>query len=357
MDHRVLIVDGDKSVLLAVARALRKLGLRSVGTTSATEAIDLARAQRFAVAIVEQDLCDMGGTTLLVKLRDVSPETVRVVLTGSADLEHAQAAINEGAVYRYLQKPWHGDHLRMEIRQAVDHHVLCAENRRLQRVVNQMNQALKHQNRHLDRRVREFGEEVQGLHGELRASTDAAVAAIAALASAHSDGIGEHGSRVAELCAQVGRRLGLPAEALRDLDVAARLHDIGKIGLSSQALHFPEEYLRPEELELLRAHSEKGEAVLRKLFGLQAAAGIVRHHHEHWDGSGYPDGLAGEEIPVPARILAACDALDERMHPMDDSEPVSAQDAFRAMQAASPERFDSTVLRALGEYLDPRLAA
>lgn len=356
-DHRILLVDADEGVLRAASREAEELGLTAVCATGAREALERVAEQSFAVAVVDPDQSGAEAAGLLVALRERAPQMVRVVLTGSADIHRAQAAINEGAAHRYLLKPLRGDDLRREIRQAVEHHVLAVESGRLHGLAAKMNDALKHHNRGLDKRVRELSGEVHDLGLEIRSNTAAAVDAIAAMADAHSAGLGEHGRRVAELCASVGRRLGLDSDELRDLDLAARLHDVGKVGLSTQALHLPEGYLRPAELEVLRRHAARGQAVLAHLAGAGQAPAIVRHHHERWDGLGYPDRLTGGSIPIGARILSACDQLDERTHPMDETQPMDIAAALSDLLEETPARFDPRVLRALAQHLEVRLAA
>src|SRR4051812_4372788 len=116
---------------------------------------------------------------------------------------------------------------------------------------------------------------------------------------------GEHSDAVQELSVAVARRLGLPEEQVAEVEVVALLHDIGKIGVPDQVLHKPGR-LNEDEWALMRRHPVIGERILRPLPGLADVATAVRHEHERWDGDGYPDGLAGEAIRLPSRIVLAC---------------------------------------------------
>jgi HD-GYP domain-containing protein (c-di-GMP phosphodiesterase class II) len=118
---------------------------------------------------------------------------------------------------------------------------------------------------------------------------------------------GEHSDRVVGLAQRIGERLGLGARELRDLGYAARLHDIGKVGVPDLVLHKPGP-LDHDERELIKGHSVWGADLVGRIPGLEDVARIVRHHHERYDGEGYPDGLAGRDIPLASRILTASDA-------------------------------------------------
>ena len=118
---------------------------------------------------------------------------------------------------------------------------------------------------------------------------------------------GEHSDRVVGLAHQIGERLGLGERELRDLGYAARLHDIGKVGVPDLVLHKPGP-LDDVERELIKGHSVWGADLVGRIPGLEDVARIVRHHHERYDGFGYPDGLAGRDIPLASRILTVSDA-------------------------------------------------
>jgi HD-GYP domain-containing protein (c-di-GMP phosphodiesterase class II) len=118
---------------------------------------------------------------------------------------------------------------------------------------------------------------------------------------------GEHSDRVVGLSHRIGEKLGLGRRELRDLSYAARLHDIGKVGVPDLVLHKPGP-LDEEERELIKGHSVWGADLVGRIPGLQDVARIVRHHHERYDGEGYPDRLTGRDIPLASRILTVADA-------------------------------------------------
>jgi HD-GYP domain-containing protein (c-di-GMP phosphodiesterase class II) len=182
---------------------------------------------------------------------------------------------------------------------------------------------------------------------------------IAALASALGERdryTGEHSESVVELTAKVGEALALDAEEIARVRTAALLHDIGKVGVPDEILHKPGP-LDDREWEIMRQHPVIGERIVRAIPGMGSIARIVRHEHERWDGGGYPDGLAAEEIPVGARIILACDAY----HAMTSDRPyrtaMSHHEAMAELTANAGSQFDPNVVEALVGYLYGRRQA
>jgi diguanylate cyclase (GGDEF)-like protein len=195
----------------------------------------------------------------------------------------------------------------------------------------------------------ESGEALASGHGDV----------IAALASALGERdryTGEHSESVVELTARVGAELALDAEEIARVRTAALLHDIGKVGVPDEILHKPGP-LDNREWEIMRQHPVIGERIVRAIPGMGAIARIVRHEHERWDGGGYPDGLAGEAIPVGARIILACDAY----HAMTSDRPyrraMSHREAMAELTANAGSQFDPNVIEALVGFLYGRRQA
>ncbi len=176
---------------------------------------------------------------------------------------------------------------------------------------------------------------------------------VAALASALQERdtyTGDHSESVVEMAGRVAESLGLDAEEVARIRTAALLHDIGKVGVPDEILHKPGA-LDDREWEVMRRHPEIGERILRAIPGMGLIAKIVRHEHERWDGNGYPDRIAGEEIPIGARIILACDAY----HAMTSDRPyrkaMPHSEAFSELNANAGTQFDPEVVEALIGYL------
>jgi hypothetical protein len=143
----------------------------------------------------------------------------------------------------------------------------------------------------------------------LAETLDASVGSLATLLDLRDGYTGRHSSTVVDLCEQVARRVGVAGSELHHLRIAAHLHDLGKIGVPDQILHKPGP-LDEAEWSIMREHPVWGARALEAIPEFRQAARAVRHHHERWDGRGYPDGLAGEAIPIGARVIAVCDAYE-----------------------------------------------
>ena len=157
---------------------------------------------------------------------------------------------------------------------------------------------------------------------------------------------GEHSESVVDMAVAVARSLGLSSSQVEDVRAAALLHDIGKVGIPDAILNKPGP-LTPDERTVMAEHPVIGERILRSIGGFLNVADIVRHEHESWDGSGYPDGLRGEQIPIGSRIILACDAY----HAMTSDRPYRARmshsDAFRELTRCAGRQFDPNVTAAL----------
>lgn len=178
----------------------------------------------------------------------------------------------------------------------------------------------------------------------------AVVRSLAVALSARDGYTGEHSNTVRDLAIAVGAAMGLEGRALAEVEAAALLHDVGKIGIPDAILHKPGP-LDEAEWDLMREHPAIGERILRQLPGLADVALAVRHEHERWDGTGYPDGLAGEEIPLTSRIILACDAYNALVSDRPYRSKRTQRDALRELEQCAGSQFDPTVVAVLLERL------
>jgi len=166
---------------------------------------------------------------------------------------------------------------------------------------------------------------------------------------------GVHSTRLAEWGMRVGQELGLEEAELQNLEVAALLHDIGKVGIPDSILRKPER-LDPEEYALMKKHSEYGWAVLRMLPGFERAALDILHHHESFDGKGYPAGLTGAEIPVVSRIVCVIDAFDAMVSSRPYRKGLPYQEAVRRLTEASGTQFDPVVVQSFLSFAESEMS-
>ncbi len=184
----------------------------------------------------------------------------------------------------------------------------------------------------------------------------AVVRSLAAALEARDGYTGEHSDDVHALTIAVARRLGLGVRETAEVEAVALLHDVGKIGIPDHVLHKPGP-LTEAEWELMRQHPVIGERILRPLPGLSVVATAVRHEHERWDGAGYPDGLAGEAIPLASRIVLACDAYNALVSDRPYRQALSDEIARAELRRCAGTQFDPEVVAAFAAVLEERAAA
>jgi HD-GYP domain-containing protein (c-di-GMP phosphodiesterase class II) len=193
----------------------------------------------------------------------------------------------------------------------------------------------------LDDLVALAGEALRAAEAErnLETTLRASVQSLAALLDLRDGYTGQHSSTVVSLCEQVARRVGVTGDGLEHLRIAAHLHDLGKIGVPDEILHKPGP-LDDAEWSIMREHPVWGARALETIPGFRSASRAVRHHHERWDGAGYPDGLAGEDIPIGARVIAVCDAYEAMTSTRPYRPALADSEARERIVAGTGSQFD-----------------
>jgi HD-GYP domain-containing protein (c-di-GMP phosphodiesterase class II) len=186
----------------------------------------------------------------------------------------------------------------------------------------------------------------RALYDELDGSFLATVQALGNALDLKDSYTNEHAQALVGLCTEVAERLELTGSALRDISFAAALHDIGKIGIPAAILNKPGP-LTAEEFAVMQTHPRLGAQILKPVAALAAAAELVVACHEHWDGSGYPLGLAGDQIPLGARVILACDAFDAMTNDRVYRKAMTAADAVAELRRCSGTHFDPRVVDVL----------
>jgi two-component system, cell cycle response regulator len=180
----------------------------------------------------------------------------------------------------------------------------------------------------------------------LRQAIESAVAELVDALRSHHTGTAEHSNRLATSCRCVGEELGLAADDLFELELVAILHDIGKLAVPAEILDL-DRPLNPEERAVVRAHTIRGAEILAEIAGLRHLAPVVRATHEHWDGSGYPDRLAGDLIPLGARVVSTVDAFDAMTNDRPYRRALGDAEARRRITAGAGSDFDPAVVHAV----------
>lgn len=304
-----------------VQELLRKLfehwHIPAQGATSAEAAWELFHNQPTPIALVDLILPGRDGFWFVEQVRLEWPETICLVMTGSADKETLLKCMRLG-VLRCFLKPLDIEELRQHICQEVQR--LRQERERLRQLRDLQYQA-RQNSRQLAERI-----------------VQAAEALLTAL-SLHDPATASHCRRVCRYARILGRFLRLSASQLVALDLAARLHDVGKIGIPQHLLYQPGR-LGEAEWELVRQHPSWSETIVRNLVRHPLVLQTIRHHHERWDGRGYPDGLAGGRIPQLARILTLVDCYDAMTSVRPYRTPLSWPEACAELERHAGTQFD-----------------
>ncbi|MBW1808631.1 MAG: response regulator [Deltaproteobacteria bacterium] len=325
---RVLIVDDEDVVCLVLKETLAEDFALAV-VNSAEEAVPYLVNNPPDVMVVDKNLPGMSGIQLLKQVKQLNPETEVIVITGYASLESSIEALREGA-YDYLVKPF--DDLIIvneKVIKAAEKHELTSERRQLMEQILASNSEL-----------RQAHEQLSNAYLQTLTSMITALEARDAYTRGHSD-------RVAEYSELIARQLGIGGDHLRNLVDGARLHDVGKIGIREQVLNKTGK-LTDEEYEHIKTHPSIGAEIIGQMEAYAHLVPMIKHHHERFDGRGYPDGSAGDEIPFDARIIAVADTFDAMTSERSYRKPRPYGDAIRIIREVSGSQLDPT---AVGAFL------
>ena len=321
---KILCVDDEPNVLSALRRMFMLEGCTISSADSGAAALQAMESDRFDVLISDMQMPEMNGAQLLQQVRQQWPDTMRLLLTGTADLANAVAAINQGEIYRYISKPWNDDELLGVVKGAVAFASLAKERERLTALTQAQNKALEDM-------VETLEEKVQVRTASLRHAYTASIKAFSGLLGLRSAKLLDHSKRVANTAMKMAQLAGLDHAMAQDFFIAGLLHDLGKIGLSDRVLSTDIDNLPQSDFVLLESHATMGATCLKGLEGMDTVSQMIRSHHENFDGSGYPDRLSGAAIPVGARYLAVIEVYEELMSGDYDGKPCTHATAMRTI--------------------------
>jgi len=344
VDERILVVDDDESIREIMSSMLSHAGFECRSVTSGHEALAALQADNnFALMLSDLAMEGMDGFTLLDRIRRVHPQMPVVMVTAVHDISVALAAMRSGA-YDYLLKPFERDQLLATVRRALENRRLKMENLAYQ---NKLETLVSARTELLQRAL----SELEGAMRELERSYDITLEALGDaldLKDAETEG---HSKRVTAFTMAIARAMELPSDKVRVIARGAFLHDVGKMAIPDAILRKPDR-LTPEEQMRMREHAFLGYQMLRKIRFLHDPAQIVYAHQERYDGTGYPRGLKGDQIPIGARIFAVADTFDAITSDRPYRAAQSIPAARREIQKYSGHQFDPQVVEAFMSISD-----
>lgn len=270
LEETVLFVDDDRAVLNYVEDIFRGKGCQVVTVDNPMAALEILGSEPVAVLVSDNNMPGMTGLELIAKANEASPETVKIIMTAYSDLSVALCAINQCQVFKFVPKPWKPKEILDAVKNGLRRY------RAMQTIRRENEDVLL------------------------------SLAQTIELKDANTKG---HCDRVATYAVQIAKTLGLSVDMQREIKYGGWLHDCGKIGVPEHMLN-ADRKLDTDEYELMKKHSPWGADVVSKANLSDVVINIVMHHHERYDGSGYPSGLKGKAIPIESRIVAVADVFD-----------------------------------------------
>ncbi len=316
----LLFVDDEANILSALKRLFRPLGYRIITAQSGREGLEILQQQTVDLVISDMRMPEMDGAAFLEQVVAHWPDTVRILLTGYADLTSTIKAVNSGQIYRYISKPWEENDITLSVKRALEQKNLEADRDRLQALTRKQNEELKQLNASLEDKVRARTGELQQTVSFLELAQESLDSSYQTTVELFSNLIemrehrAGHARQVAEQAVQLGQLCGLDETDLRNLRNAALLRNVGKVGQADSLLNKPLSTMNDAEHKTFTRHPIIGEGVLMALEPLHDAARLIRHQHEQIDGKGYPDHLKGEAIPLAAHILKVVGDYHDLQH-------------------------------------------
>ncbi len=332
---RILVVDDEPQVREVLSRYLANMGHQCGVACNGDDALRKIHAEPFDVVLLDISMPGRPGIDVLKELQTEYPDTAVIMVTAIADINIAIDAMRNGA-YDYLVKPIDLNMLSISIERALERRRLLLENKEYQL--------------YLEKKVEEQT-------AQIKKSFLGTINALVQALEAKDNYTKGHSIMVAEIAVAIAKELGMPEERIEKIRLAALLHDIGKIGVRESVLNKQND-LTAEEYEHIKSHCVLGKRILEPIIEDDEILDIIVHHHEKYDGTGYPDGLAAGQLPREAMIVAAAEEYATRLS--QDTMILAAADAYTAMssdrpyrQALSPQAIEAELEDNKGRQFDP----
>ena len=291
---RILVVEDEPPIRELLVAGLTRAGYDCREASNGREAIGIMEREVFDLVISDQRMPEMTGLELLEAVVKQDRQTAFMMITGEDNIRIGVDAMKKGAV-DYLVKPFQLDAVIVSVKRAV--------------TIRRMNVELEDHRKNLERKVEERTRQLQAAMKRIELTYDETLAALGSALDLRDTETAGHSERVSRYCLEIAKTMDCTPEQLKQIARGSYLHDIGKIGIPD-AILLKEGKLSPEEIAVMQTHSRLGYDMVCRIAFLAGAAEIVLTHQERFDGTGYPQGLIGEEIPLGARIFAVADTLD-----------------------------------------------
>jgi putative nucleotidyltransferase with HDIG domain len=344
--YQVLLINDDQAMTKFFKEKLMLNGGYSVACESSVKSgLDTFAHNGFDVVITKLNLADKEGEALVRELKHIDPDCIIIAYLNEVNLEIMKEVSRLG-VYEVISKPVNLDKLLFLIKKGVDLHLLATTHRKLSHGLKEQNSTLQKQNILLAKRIEESTKNLARLYEDLRQTYMRTIKVLAQAIDARDHYTHSHSENVARYAVCIAAEMGLSANDVELIREACELHDLGKIGVEDSILGKVSE-LNEEEWEQIRRHPTIGAQILEPLTFLNGVIDLIKQHHEHYDGSGYPEKRSGGNILMGARIINVADAYEAmRSARSYRKTPLSKEEAISEIRKNSGRQFDPEVVEA-----------
>ncbi len=327
MNDRILVVDDEEGIRTLLGLRLHRLGYAHDKAANSQEALERLSANNYSLVLLDISMPNLSGRDLLPLITSKYPDTAVIMATAITDASTAIQCMKQGA-YDYVNKPFDFDVLDASINRALEKRRLELENRDYKE--------------HLEEKVKEQA-------SQIRASFFNAITSLVYALEARDKYTSGHSLRVTESIEGISRVLNLDSQHIETLKLAGMVHDIGKIGIQESVLNKPGK-LTHEEYQHIKTHPEIGSHILEPIVENQDIISVVRHHHERYDGKGYPAGLSAQDIPLGSRIISVADSFDAMTSARPYRPALGIDIAIKELIGGKGAQFDPVVVDAFLVY-------
>jgi len=347
----LLCVDDEPNILSSLRRLFRGKGFQVRIAEGGKAGLALLETETVDLVISDMRMPEMDGAQFLEQVRARWPDTLRLLLTGYSDITSIIDAINRGEIYRYITKPWDDNDIVLIVRQALERKALELEKKRLEALAIAQHEELLALNASLESKVQARTAELQVANEQLKNSFVTSIKVFSTLIDMRGGNLAGHSRRVADLARKIALRLELDSKQVQEVFVAGLLHEIGKIGFSDDLLKTPVAMMKPDQLDAYRKHTVQAEQLLMPLVDLRPVSDIICAQFERFDGTGFPDQLTGQAIPMAARILTLASDYDNMQIGTLTQRQLTAEEARVIIVHGTGKRYDPAVVSAFVEVL------
>ncbi|MDI6758696.1 MAG: HD domain-containing protein [Candidatus Omnitrophota bacterium] len=319
--------------------------------SSGSSGIASLRHNTFDAVIAKCPMRDLDSVEIVTGLKKIDPDCVIIAFVEQVNNKMLGYLYTAG-IYDFITPPLNIEKLSFLVEKGVQLHTLAQAARKLSQGLKERNEALEKQNTLLAKRIEDSTKNLTRLYEDLRLTYLRTIKSLAQAIEARDSYTRSHSERVSKYAALIANEMGLSVKEIEIIREACELHDLGKIGISDNILGKPSALTLPE-WEEIKKHPVIGAKILEPLIFLSDVVDLVRQHHEHYDGTGYPDGRSGEDILLGARIIHLADAYEAMCSPRAyREEPFVKEKAVLEIKINSGRQFDPKVVEAFLKVVD-----